>query len=146
MNYARLKAPMDNESMREFRLAMDPVNAIAKSTPGFIWSLNHVDDTQRDEVTVLRDDPLLMPQLSLWKDLTSIQHFAFKSGHAMYLKRRKEWFTEPSFAVCWWRLSSLEPPTLKEAYEKCDYLQQHGPSETAFTFKSSFPMPSSKKT
>jgi hypothetical protein len=111
MNYSRLKAPMDDPIMSEFRLAMDPVNAMAKSTPGFVWSLDidcnesRTGETQREAVAILRNHPLLMPQLSPWANVESIQHFAFKSGHAMYLKRKREWFTAPSdppFAVCWW--------------------------------------------
>lgn len=148
MNYARLVAPLDDPSMAEFALAMDPVNRIAKSTPGFVWSLDDISDEQRNEVKELRDDPLLMPQLSMWKSVDAIHHFAFKSGHAMYLKRRKEWFTspEPPYSVCWWRLWSGDDddvPTLKEAFDKLLYLKQHGPSVIAFDFKTAkeYPKP-----
>lgn len=150
MNYARLKAPLDHPSMSEFRLALEPVNLIAKSTPGFVWSFDN-DDTldivaARQEVTLLREDPLMMPQLSLWKDMDSLQHFAFKSGHFMYVKRKREWFTAPEapWAVCWWRLASEDNPNLKEAFERCQYLKEHGVTEHAFDYKSAknFPMPS----
>jgi hypothetical protein len=147
MNYARLKAPMDDPIMDEFRMAMDPVNALAKATPGFVWSLDASTPEQRDAVQILKDDPLLMPQLSLWEDLESLQHFAFKSGHAMYLKRKREWFTAPCdgpFAVCWWKKavvvnnndeSEFEYPTLKEAFERLELLQTKGPTPDAFDFK-----------
>jgi Domain of unknown function (DUF3291) len=141
MNYARLKAPMEDPSMSEFRMAMDPVNALAKATPGFVWSLNESNPLQREEVPILKEDPLLMPQLSLWEDVESIQHFAFKSGHAMYLKRKREWFTAPCegpFAVCWWKAvhdDKFEYPTLKEAFERLDLLQTKGPTADAFDFK-----------
>lgn len=133
--------------MDEFRRAMDPVNDIAKATPGFCWSLDHVTPNQRHAVPLLRDDPLLQPQLSLWMNMESLQHFAFKSGHAMYLKRRKEWFTSPAdppWAVCWWREASRQDyPTLQEAFERLQALKQNGPTEKAFDFKThkDFPMP-----
>ncbi|CAB9506439.1 Domain of unknown function (DUF3291) [Seminavis robusta] len=148
MNYARLKAPMEDPIMSEFRLAMDPVNALAKATPGFVWSLDDTSEDLRDEVPMLRQDPLLMPQLSLWQNLDAIQHFAFKSGHAMYLKRKREWFTAPPegpVAVCWWRPAQNDGyPTLKEAFDRLELLHTHGPTLEAFDFKSSkqFPMPS----
>jgi hypothetical protein len=148
MNYARLKAPMDDSSMTEFRLALEPVNALAKATPGFVWSFDNDDPALRNSVTLLRDDPLLMPQLSLWTNFESLKHFAFKSGHAIYLKRKREWFTTPQpepppYAVCWWRLRRENTPTLQEAFDRCDYLRKHGPSPHAFCFSTAkdYPMP-----
>ena len=166
MNYARLVAPMDDPRMAEFASAMGPINDIAKSTPGFVWSLDGGGDEcassaarrQRDDVERLRDDPLLFPQLSLWRDVDSLRHFAYKSGHAMYYRRRREWF-EPHpeagapYSVCWWhRLTKEEdgglvvrPPTLAEAFDRCDRLRADGPTAYAFDFSThaDFPMPSS---
>jgi Domain of unknown function (DUF3291) len=148
MNFARLRAPYEDPTMSEFNLAMGPVNAIAKSTPGFVWSLNEYAPGERQKVPLLRDDPLVMPQLSLWEDVESIQHFAFKSGHAMYMKRKREWFTyptDPPYAVCWWFWPSAgnEHPTLEQAFDRCQHLREHGPSDQAFDFKTAkqFPKP-----
>lgn len=49
MNYARLIAPMEDDIMNELRSAMGPINSIAKSTPGFIWSFDGDVDTTNDE-------------------------------------------------------------------------------------------------
>lgn len=156
MNYARLIAPMEDDIMSELRSAMDPINSIAKSTPGFIWSFDDDDvDThengctkqQRTDVECLHADPLLFPQLSLWKDIKSIH---------MYYRRRKEWFVStlpPPYSVCWWhRLvvcsenghTAVRVPTLKEAFDRCERLRVDGPTQEAFDFatSSSFPMPS----
>ena len=190
MNFARLVAPMDDDRMKEFALAMDPINQLARSTPGFVWSLdshhpsNKEEDfdeysrMQRSMVDLLRDDPLIQPQLSLWRDMSSLRHFVFKSGHAMYYKRKKEWFHPPTpdmipYSVCWWHdgrtststatttvtsttksassssLSSLsfQPPSLKEAFDRCHHLKVHGPTPYAFDFAThaKFPMPSSEE-
>ena len=89
-------------------------------------------------------DDLLMPQLSVWADVDSLRHFAFKSGHAMYYKRRKEWFQDipPPYSVLWWR-SAADLPSMAEAFERLRWLRDHGPSEHAFTFKSAkqYPRP-----
>jgi len=170
---------MDDPRMVEFASAMGPINDIAKSTPGFAWSLDDDEggggdendgsgsaDTrlQRDDVERLRDDPHLFPQLSLWHDVDSLRHFAYKSGHAMYYRRRKEWFephhpdVEGPYSVCWWhRLTTtkeeedgglglvVRPPTLAEAFDRCDRLRADGPTAHAFDFSThaDFPMPSS---
>jgi hypothetical protein len=146
LNYARLRAPLNHPDMAEFALAIAPINAIAKSTPGFVWSFDNDDPKFRESVDCLKHDELLMPQLSLWTNLDSLRHFAFKSGHAMYYKRKQEWFTAPPkpFAVCWWRPADLNPPDLKEAFDRLEYLRVNGPSETAFTFATAvdYPEPS----
>ncbi len=148
MNYARLRAPLDHPTMSEFLLAIGPINALARATPGFYWSFDNDVPCERDPVEMLRHDARLMPQLSLWRDLESLQHFAFKSGHAMYVKRRKEWFSpiESPYAVCWWRPHDSPMPTLKEAFDRLQHLKDHGPSEVAFDFASakSFPPPPMK--
>jgi hypothetical protein len=145
MNYGRLRAPMDDPVMAEFTMAIGPVNALAKSTPGFYWSFDNDVPSERDPVAILKNDTQLMPQLSLWRDLESLRHFAFKSGHAMYYKRRKEWFheIEGPYAVCfWWRRDGTNP-TLKDAFDRLQHLKDHGPSEVAFDFASakSYPAP-----
>jgi Domain of unknown function (DUF3291) len=177
MNYARLVAPMDDDRMKEFALAMDPINQLARSTPGYLWSFdndnNHHPMEEEDDdndksrmarstVDLLRDDPLIQPQLSLWTDMNSLRHFVFKSGHAMYFKRKKEWFHPPTpdmipYSVCWWHAmrcttttnaSSFQPPSLKEAFDRCHHLKVHGPTEYAFDFAThaKFPMPTRNTT
>jgi hypothetical protein len=148
MNYARLLFPLNDPKMKEFQLALEPVNLIAKSTPGFVWSYDNDDEAEHMAVDLLREDPLLMPQLSLWQNMAALRHFVFKSGHAMYFKRKKEWFTSPPapYSVCWWhdlRANDYQPPSLKESFHRCAYLKEHGPSEYAFDFASAdrFPMP-----
>jgi Domain of unknown function (DUF3291) len=172
MNYARLKHEYDHPDMLEFVNAFVPINLLAKTSPGFVWAFDtpvDVDDTswteyvtkEREMVPLLRDDPMLMPQMSLWTDIESLRHFAFKSGHAMYYKRKREWFTDDvpaPYAVCWWfrnnknstqqgkhniTTSTLMYPTLYEAFERCERLRVDGPTEYAFDFASArkFPMP-----
>ena len=116
--------------MAEFKAAMDPINALAKRTPGFVWSLDYPAKGADDSVPhELRDDPLLMPQLSLWENPQAIQHFAFKSGHFMYYKRKREWFTSPAapWSVCWWFLSTGDAPvpTLAQAFDRLRLLREN---------------------
>ena len=149
MNVGRQRAPLDHPAMAEFVAATPAVNALARSTPGFVWSFDNDDPSARIGVPELVADPLLMPQLSVWTDVMSLKHFAFKSGHSAYYKRRREWFEEiedmPAH-VLWWRRASIIrglEPSLGEAFEKLRHLKEHGPSEHAFTFKSAkdYPKP-----
>jgi len=163
-NIGKLNAPYDHDSMKEFRLALGPINDIAKNTPGFIWmydsnfgSTNGDDDDgnngnnneneneNENRKTKLvpqlfLDDPTLMPQLSLWEDMDSLRHFVTRSGHASYLRRRREWFVSlpKPFSVCWYRRkgqkssskcsssSNLSEPDLYEALEMLEALEMKG--------------------
>ena len=53
-----------------------------------------------------------------------------------YYKRRREWFEElpPPYSVLWLR-HTRDLPTMAEAFERLRYLQEHGPTEWAFNFK-----------
>ena len=136
LNVGKQRAHMDDPIMAEFAAATPPVNALAQATPGFIWSFDNDDPAVRLTVPELMEDPLLMPQLSVWRDLRSLRHFAFKSGHAIYYKRRREWFDEipPPFSVLWWS-NADGLPSMADAFERLRHLRDHGPTKFAFTFK-----------
>ena len=42
-NVARLRAPLDSPELAGFVAALDPVNALADSSPGFVWRLQTED-------------------------------------------------------------------------------------------------------
>ena len=145
MNVGKQLAPLDHPQMAEFAKATPAVNEMARATPGFVWSYDEPHDApMRLTVPELLADDLLMPQLSMWADVESLRQFAFKSGHVEYYKRRREWFAKipPPYSVLWWR-SAADLPTMREAFERLRWLRAHGPSEHAFTFKSSrlYPRP-----
>ena len=39
VNIGRILAPMDSPVMAEFKANLDPINALAEATPGFVWRL-----------------------------------------------------------------------------------------------------------
>eukprot|EP00559_Dactyliosolen_fragilissimus_P001919 CAMPEP_0184866288 /NCGR_PEP_ID=MMETSP0580-20130426/21712_1 /TAXON_ID=1118495 /ORGANISM="Dactyliosolen fragilissimus" /LENGTH=146 /DNA_ID=CAMNT_0027365901 /DNA_START=158 /DNA_END=598 /DNA_ORIENTATION=+ len=143
--------------MSEFRHALGPINDLATFSPGFVWmyesnfgAYNNIISTQKSSVDFpeeLRNDPLLMPQLSLWKDYASLRHFVMKSGHSSYVRRRREWFVkiEKPYSVCWYRDAKLDPPTLTEAFERLNALKSSNEIDNpfAFSFKKVVPKPPS---
>lgn len=131
LNLGLLRAPIDDEEMSEFVSALEPINAIAEASKGFIWRLTGDDGESSTYVEMPdRNDPLWAPNMSVWKDLESLKHFMYKSGHASYLRRRSEWFQKPDVPinVLWW-LPAGEIPTLTDAVNRLDYLTEHGPSD-----------------
>ena len=145
LNLGLFRAPVDSEEMAEFTAALDPINAIAEASPGFIWRLKDDDGGSSSFVEVPgREDPLWAPNMSVWTDFDSLKHFIYKSGHVSYLRRRTEWFQKPDrpINVLWW-IPEGEIPTLSDAVKRLDYLTDHGPSEQGWSLTQQFPPPTS---
>ncbi|MGB3028488.1 MAG: DUF3291 domain-containing protein, partial [Candidatus Microthrix parvicella] len=113
LNVARLREPLDHADTAEFVRVLEPINAVAEATPGFIWRLTDDDGSSSSYVELPgNDDPLLIVNYSIWADLESLKHFMFKSGHASYLRRRREWFQpmDEAATVLWWVPAGTVPP------------------------------------
>ena len=145
INVAHLHHPLDHDETAEFVAALDPVNEVAESCDGFIWRLRDEDGQSSSYVPVDGiDDPLLIVNYSIWEDLESLRHFMYKSGHASYLRRRREWFEPPAeeSTVLWW-VPAGTVPTLDEASERLRHLRAHGSTADAWSLRRPFPPPDS---
>lgn len=133
LNLARLKAPKGSPITEEFFAAIGPINALAEVQPGFIWrAVGDVADHTDMEYFL---DPYLLVNISVWRDLESLRHFIFNTGHLQYMKRRKEWFQpfEGPHSVAWW-VPDGHIPSFAEAKEKMEKLGADGPTPEAFNF------------
>ena len=140
INIGRIRGLPDSDIMKPFMDALDEINAIADSSPGFVWRLQSDQGNAMDIQAF--DDPYLAINMSVWEDIDSLFEYTYKSMHTDFLKRRKEWF-EPfgkSHACMWW-IPAGHRPTTAEAKERLDYFNKHGATEVAFSFTKRFPPP-----
>ena len=144
LNIGRLLHPLDAAETAEFVAALDPVNQIAEAAPGFVWRLTG-DDGQSSSFVDLPgvDDPLMISNYSVWVDLESLKHFMYKTDHAAYLPRRREWFAklDEAATVCFW-IPQGDTPSLGEAYARLEHLRTHGPSPMGWPLNKPFAQPS----
>jgi len=143
LNIAVLKEPLDSPLLLDFVANLDRINALAENSPGFVWRLK----TDEGNATALR--PLgenTIVNMSVWKDIESLQQYVYKSAHREIMSRRKEWFERMSkaFMVLWW-VPDGHHPTIDEAIEKLEHFRQHGPGFEAFNFRNPFPAPDSSE-
>ena len=134
LNLGLFRAPLDSDEMAEFRRALEPINALAEATPGFVWRLKDDDGGSSSFVEVPgSEDPLWAPNLSVWESREALEHFMYKSGHASYLRRRSEWFqrSDRLINVLWW-IRAGEIPTLEDAVRRLRHLETHGSSPEGF--------------
>ena len=74
--------------------------------------------------------------MSVWENIDALFQYVYTSAHTSYIRRRREWFeklTIPMMAL-WW-IPAGHMPTPHEARAKLEYLDQHGITPQAFTFK-----------
>jgi hypothetical protein len=139
LNIATMNEPLESPGMAEFVANLERVNALAENSPGFVWRLQ----TEEGDATALRpmgDDVIV--NMSVWRDVESLNKYVYGTAHVEIMRRRKEWFQrmkEP-YVVLWW-VRTGHRPTVQEAIAKLERLRQAGPTEEAFTFRRAFPAP-----
>ena len=137
LNVGRLRAPMDDPTIDDFRTNLEPVNALAEASPGYVWRLQ--DDSGNATGIKLFDDDLEIVNLTVWESIEALADFTYRSGHVELLRRRREFFEAPTQSIlCLWWISEGTIPTVEEALARLEHLRAHGPTPTAFTFRHPF--------
>ena len=137
LNIGRMVAPTSAPEVADFMAALDPINALAEATPGFVWRLQ----TEAGNATDIHAfaDELLLLNMSVWESIESLRAFTYSSAHTEVLRRRREWFDKLAEAhlVLWW-VPAGHMPTISEAVERLERLRREGPTPAAFTFRMPF--------
>jgi hypothetical protein len=139
VNIGTVKAPTDSPLLADFMAALDPINALADASPGFVWRLQ----TEDGNATAIRpyEDDRLMINMSVWESIDELAQFVYRSGHVEVMRRRREWFEHMRIYMALWWVPAGHLPTPLEARERLDHLAAHGSTPFAFTFKARFPPP-----
>ena len=130
LNIARPKYANDDPRFAGFIDNLERINNLGASMPGFVWI--HKDDSGH-----AMDMPTPWPDaaanLTVWEDAESLEHFVWNTVHKKFYNRKAEWFNEmaTNHFVMWW-VEEGHRPSLEEAKERLDYLNQHGNSDYAF--------------
>jgi hypothetical protein len=140
LNIGVINGAMDSPVMAEFAANLERINALADSSPGFIWRLQ----TEDGDATALRpfENDRTLVNMSVWRDIESLSAYVYKSGHVEIMRRRREWFErmDQAFLVLWW-IPRGHRPTVSEAIERLELLRAKGPTAAAFTFRQPFAAP-----
>ncbi len=134
INIARLKAPIDDPSIKDFVDNLNVINAIAEKSPGFIWRLKD-DANNATSFNPYHDDRVIV-NISVWKDMLSLRDFVYNSDHLQIFQRRKEWFLPMSEAhLALWKVTPDQMPDAEEGKARLDHLWANGPTDFAFDYK-----------
>ena len=139
VNIGRLRAPIDHPMIKDFADNLDPINALAEASPGFVWRLTGDGNNATDLQPF--DDAMIAINMSVWTDIPSLGAYVYRSGHVQFMRRRREWFEHMDLYMVLWWVPAGHRPTIEEAKQRLALLEANGPTPQAFTFKIPFPAP-----
>jgi len=130
-------APIDDPIMLDFVNNLDRINAVAEQSDGFVWRLKDAENNAT-AIKAFEDDSLII-NMSVWKSREDLFEFTYKSDHVEIFSRRKEWFSRiKAMHMVFWFVPEAYIPTPIEARERLEYINKHGETPYAFSFKSKF--------
>lgn len=140
VNIGIVRFPLDSREMADFMALLDPINALADRSEGFVWRLQ----TEDGDATAFRpfhDDRILI-NMSVWESFEALRSFVYLSRHLDVMRRRREWFArmDEAYVALWW-IPAGQLPTIDDAKARLDTLRDQGPSAAAFTFRDPYPPP-----
>ena len=90
VNVARMiGTSLEDPIMKEFTTNLDKVNELAESAPGFVWRWK--DEAENSGGGVFIDSSIIV-NISVWEDVETLETFTYKTFHAQFVRRRKEFF------------------------------------------------------
>jgi hypothetical protein len=80
INIGRILAPIGDPLMADFVSQLPPINAIADTSPGFVWRLQ----TESGDATSIRvyEDEMVAINMSVWKNVETLREYVYKSAHS----------------------------------------------------------------
>jgi hypothetical protein len=142
VNIARLIEPLDSKLLEDFVANLEPVNAEADKSPGFVWRLK----SEEGDATSIKafewdveDSAGVVVNMSKWESLEALKEYVYKSSHVDVMRRRFEWFHKVAVATTalWW-VPEGHIPTIAEAEGKLRTLRNLGPTPEAFNLRVAF--------
>ena len=136
----RLVAPIDDPQIAGFVSQLDPLNALAEHSPGFVWRLK--SDAGNATDIAYNDDPFYIVNMSVWKTPSDLRDYVYASRHLEIFRDRAKWFKKldkPHY--CLWWIPEGHVPTVAEGRERLEHYQRHGATPYSFWFSQLFPAP-----
>lgn len=138
VNIATMRYPLESSEMADFVAALEPINALADRSPGFVWRLQ-TGDGDATGIRVFDDDRILI-NMSVWENVETLRTYVYESRHLDLMRRRREWFERmtEAYVALWW-IPAGTIPSLEDAKARLTLLHERGPNPEAFTFRTTFP-------
>jgi heme-degrading monooxygenase HmoA len=138
VNIGRIKGVnMEDPIMKDFADMLDEINTLAESSVGFVWRLKG-DGNNATDLKPFDDDRIIV-NMSVWESIDALKNYVYDSKHVEVMKRRREWFErfgKPFLAL--WYVPVGHEPTVEEAKERLQYIENQGFTPYSFDFRQPF--------
>ena len=82
VNIGRIIAPIDDPRMEGFRSQLDPINALADRSPGFVWRLQ-TEDGNATAIRPFDGDDRMAINMSTWTTIEALQQYVYQSAERL---------------------------------------------------------------
>ena len=140
-NYGQWQQDVTRELVQEFYDRAASIMQSAMESGGFVWS--NAGGFYQDATTVAAfDNQLIIFNMTVWQTFEDLKRFVFNQIHTAVMKDRDKWFDKmpTQVSVMWW-VKAGEHPTIAQALQKIELINQIGPSAQAFNFANYFDSP-----
>ena len=136
-NFSQWRPDVSQELMKEFLAQVEAVHEKAGNSKGYVWHYDY--DPHSKILDELFGVERIIFNMTVWETIDDLKDFAFKNLHSEVMKRRAEWFYQlPGNTSVLWRVQEQHRPTIEEAKNRFDMLNELGPTADGFTFAESF--------
>ena len=138
VNIARAKASLEDGIMKDFVARLDEINALAEASRGFVWRLK--SDVGPSSYLRPYDDERMLVNMSVWESVEALKDYTYRTVHKELLRDRHKWFEkfEGVYLALWW-VPAGHTPSIDEMKQRLAHLEEHGPTQFAFTFRNVMP-------
>lgn len=137
-NYGQWKPDITKELVQEYYNRADAIIQSAKENGGWVWSYNG-GFFQDPRTLAVFEHPLSILNMNVWTTFEDLKRYVFDQVHGAVMYDKNRWFEKPTkvVSVMWW-VKIGEVPTIAQAKQKIDLINQIGPSPEAFNFTTHF--------
>ena len=134
-NVARIKYPLTDPRMWEFVDNVNKIHRVADRIGGLIYRLK--DDSGTAMNMTVMNDPMILPNLTIWKNVDSLKRFLDKTVHKFFFNKGSEWFDvwDKSKNCMWYCAESYRPKEMFDGELRMCYMWEHGSTDYAFDWK-----------
>lgn len=134
-NVAKMRVPFDDPLFDDFKVWIRSLHALAEASDGFVWRYEG-EKTDAGYIQVYDGAPLIMGNMSAWRDYDSLYEYTFTDGHLEMMKQKRKWFEkiDEAYSVLYYGGDEFFANPLEKAKDKLRYLRVYGETPAAFGF------------